>query len=75
MNQLFAAHAELEREMLSQAQREALHGERGALRRGLISDEVFGELRADVDRRLEALALIYAAFQQSVSNHGQENEK
>lgn len=79
MNQLFAAHAELEREMLSQAQREALHGERGALldalRRGLISDEVFGELRADVDRRLEALALIHAAFQQSVSNHGQENEK
>lgn len=67
IKRLFSEHAELERELLLQAQREALDGERGALldalRRGLISDGVFGELRADVDRRLEALALLHAALQ------------
>jgi CPA1 family monovalent cation:H+ antiporter len=68
INRLFTEHAELEREMLLQAQREALEGERGALldalRRGLISDEMFSELRAEIDRRLEALALLHAAIQQ-----------
>jgi hypothetical protein len=64
---LFAEHAELERESLLQARREALLAERAALmdalRQGLLSDEVFEELRADIDRRLEALTLIHAAFQ------------
>jgi CPA1 family monovalent cation:H+ antiporter len=67
IKQLFAEHAELERELLLQARREALEGEQGALidglREGLISDEIFGELRADVDQRLEALVLIRAAGQ------------
>lgn len=76
ISQLFAAHADLERELLLQTQREALDGERGALldalRRGLISDEVFSELRADVDRRLEALALLYAALQQRKQSSGGE---
>ena len=66
INQLFTEHAELEREQLLQAQREALRGEQGALldalRQGLISDAVFGELRADIDRRLEALSLLSAAI-------------
>jgi CPA1 family monovalent cation:H+ antiporter len=76
INQLFAEHADLERELLLQVQREALDGERGALldalRRGLISDEIFSELRADVDRRLEALALLYAALQQRKQSPGGE---
>ena len=67
MNRLFAEHAELERESLFQARREALQAEHGALidalRQGLLSDEVFSELRADVERRLEALALIQASVQ------------
>ncbi len=78
IRQLFGEHADLERELLLQAQREALHGERGALfdalRRGLISDEVFGELRTDVDRRLEALALLHNALSRA-SPHRQENEE
>jgi CPA1 family monovalent cation:H+ antiporter len=65
MNQLFAEHAELERELLLQARREALQAERGALidalRRGMISDEVFRELLTDVDQRLEAIELIRLA--------------
>jgi CPA1 family monovalent cation:H+ antiporter len=65
MTQLFHDHAELEREMLLQARREALQAERGALgdalRRGLISEHVHEELVIDVDYRLEALNLIQAA--------------
>ncbi len=67
INRLFAEHAELERELLLQARREALQAEHGALidalRQGLLSDEVFSELRADVERRLEALDLIQASVQ------------
>ena len=67
INQLFVEHAELERELLLQTRKEALRAERGALidalRQGLVSAEVFEELRADVDRRLEALALIQASVQ------------
>jgi hypothetical protein len=48
-----------------QARREALQAERGALidalRRGMISDEVFRELLTDVDQRLEAIELIRLA--------------
>jgi CPA1 family monovalent cation:H+ antiporter len=64
INQLFAEHPELEREMLLQARREALRAERGALgdalRRGLLSEQVYEELRTDVDHRLEALDMIQA---------------
>ena len=55
----------LEREVLLRARREALRSERGALsdalRQGLISEDVYRELASDVDRRLEALALISEA--------------
>lgn len=71
MSELFAQHADLEREVLLQARREALRTERGALgdalRRGLISDEVYRELTSDVDRRLEALVLISEATALSTS--------
>ena len=66
VKQLFAEHAELERESVLRARQEALLAEHaaliGALRGGLLSDEVSEELRADVDRRLEALSLIHAAL-------------
>jgi CPA1 family monovalent cation:H+ antiporter len=67
MNLLFVEHAELEREILLQARREALQAERGALgqalRRGLLSGDVYEKLSADVDHRLEALDLIQTAIQ------------
>jgi hypothetical protein len=57
----------LERELLIQARREALQAEQAvlmdALRQGLLSDEVFDELRTNIDRRLEAMALIETAVQ------------
>ncbi len=62
MVQLFHDHAELEREMLLKARREALQAERGALgdalRRGFLSEHVYAELVTDIDYRLEALDLI-----------------
>jgi CPA1 family monovalent cation:H+ antiporter len=65
MIQLFAEHPDLEREVLLRARQEALRSERGALsdalRQGLISEDVYRELASDVDRRLEALALISEA--------------
>ncbi|MGD1993778.1 MAG: Na+/H+ antiporter [Anaerolineae bacterium] len=68
MNQLFAEHAELEREMLITARREALRAERSALadalRRGLISEHTYEELYTEVDRRLEALDLIQASIEE-----------
>ena len=75
VKQLFAEHAELELESLLYARREALHAERaalmGALRRGVLSNEVFEELRADVDCRLEALTLIRSAFQRHQQSQGE----
>jgi CPA1 family monovalent cation:H+ antiporter len=69
MNQLFLEHAELEQEILLQARRGALQAERSALgdalRRGLLSDDVYEELRSDVDHRLEAITLIWEAVQDS----------
>ncbi len=66
MIQLFHDHAELEREMLLQARREALQAERGALgdalRRGFLSEHVYTELVTDIDYRLEALHLIQTAI-------------
>ncbi len=66
MVQLFHDHAELEREVLVQARREALQAERGALgdalRRGLLSEHVYADLVSDIDHRLEALDLIQAAI-------------
>jgi hypothetical protein len=71
MTELFTEHAELERDVVLQARREALRAERGALgdalRRGLISDGVYRELTSDADRRLEALALISEATMPSTS--------
>jgi len=65
MTHLLAQHPDLEREILLRARREALRAERGALsdalRQGLISESVYRELAIDVDRRLEALALISEA--------------
>ena len=76
VKRLFADHAELERESLLQARQESLLAERAALmdalRRGSLSDEVFEELRADIDRRLEALTLIHAAFQRRQGRQGGE---
>jgi CPA1 family monovalent cation:H+ antiporter len=75
MNRLFLDHAELEREMLLQARREALRAERGALgeafRRGLLSDDAYRDLVDDVDHRLEALDLI----QGSLPDIGGEQEE
>jgi CPA1 family monovalent cation:H+ antiporter len=69
MNQLFVAHPELERETLLQSRREALQAERvalgDALRQGLLSEEVYEELRTDVDRRLQAVALILSEVQRN----------
>jgi len=68
MNRLFVEHAELEREMLVQARREALRAERSALsdalRRGLLTEDVYQKLSTDLDHRLEALNLIEAAIRQ-----------
>jgi CPA1 family monovalent cation:H+ antiporter len=62
MEQLFVEHADLERDVLLRARREALRAERGALadalRQGLIAENVFRQLTAQTDQRLEALAII-----------------
>lgn len=69
MGLLCADHAELEREMLIQARREALRAERSALgealQRGLLGEDVYEELRNNVDHRLEALNLIEASIEES----------
>jgi CPA1 family monovalent cation:H+ antiporter len=74
MSELFIEHPELEREMLLQARREALQAERGALgdalRRGLLSEHTYEELRADVDHRLEALEMIQANIQEGWTTRG-----
>lgn len=62
LRDLFAQHADLEREVLLRARREALQAERGALadalRKGLIAEHVYRRLAAETDQRLEALAII-----------------
>jgi CPA1 family monovalent cation:H+ antiporter len=67
MAELFAEHADLEREVLLRARREALQAERGALgdalRQGLISEPVFRQLAVEADKRLEAVELISEAVQ------------
>lgn len=59
---VFSDYPELEREIMLQARREALRAERSALsealRRGLLSDEVYKELLEETDSRLEALTVI-----------------
>lgn len=59
---LFRTHAELERDTLLQARREVLLAERAALddalRRGVISEPTYDELRRNMDYRLEAVRLI-----------------
>ncbi len=62
IGRLFRTHAELERDMLLQTRREILLAERAALedalRRGLISEPTYDELRRDADYHLEAVRLI-----------------
>jgi CPA1 family monovalent cation:H+ antiporter len=74
MSELFIEHPQLEREMLIQARREALQAERGALgdalRRGLLSEHTYEELRSDVDHRLEALELIQANIAEGWTQDG-----
>jgi CPA1 family monovalent cation:H+ antiporter len=76
VKRLFAEHAGLERESVLLARREALLAEHAALldalRGGLVSDEVCEELRADVDRRLEALSMIQAALRSSQARQSGE---
>ncbi|GAB4536453.1 MAG: Na+/H+ antiporter [Anaerolineae bacterium] len=72
MSELLARHPDLEREILLRARREALRAERGALsdalRQGLFSEDVYRQLATEIDRRLEALALISEATTPSVSS-------
>jgi CPA1 family monovalent cation:H+ antiporter len=67
MSELYEEHPELERETLLQSRREALQAERvalgDALRQGLVSEEVYDELRTDVDLRLEAVGIILSEVQ------------
>lgn len=67
MDDMFLDHPELEREVLLQSRREALRAERGALaealRRGLLRDDIYQELKTDIDYRLEALNIIQRAAQ------------
>jgi CPA1 family monovalent cation:H+ antiporter len=68
IHQLFIDHPELEREMLLQARREALWAERSALndalRRGLLSEHVYDELKVAIDYRLEALDMIQSSLRE-----------
>jgi CPA1 family monovalent cation:H+ antiporter len=72
MKGLFRSHTDLEGEMLYQARREALQAERTALwdaeRRSLLSSNIYEELVADVDYRLEALDLIFGTTYDQVSD-------
>ncbi len=65
MSRLFYDHAELEGEMLLRARREALNAERSALgdalRRGLLSSQVYEELEQEIDHRLEGIEMIQGA--------------
>jgi CPA1 family monovalent cation:H+ antiporter len=69
MDHLFLEHPQLEREVLLRARREALQAERGALaealRRGLLADDVYAELKTDINYRLEAINIIQAADRNS----------
>jgi len=71
VNHLFVEFPELERDVLLQARQEALQAERAALgealRRRLLSEEVYQQLRTDLDYRLEAVSLI-----QALSHNGPE---
>jgi CPA1 family monovalent cation:H+ antiporter len=62
LQQLYAEHGELERDLVINARREALRAERAALsdavQRGLITDDAFRNLVAEVDKHLEALTVI-----------------
>ncbi|MEA2007666.1 MAG: Na+/H+ antiporter [Chloroflexota bacterium] len=75
MNQLFLDHAELEREMVLQARKEALQAEhvalKDALRRGLLSSNVNEKLAEDINHRLEALDIILTSVQ---NKHTEQKE-
>ncbi|HLY27630.1 MAG TPA: Na+/H+ antiporter [Aggregatilineales bacterium] len=61
LQELYMESGELERDLVINARREALRAERAALteaaRRGLIADEAFRRLIAEVDNRLEAVLM------------------
>jgi CPA1 family monovalent cation:H+ antiporter len=69
MHALYLEYGELERELILVARRDSLRAERVALseamRRGLITEEAFRNLAAEVDQRLEALGLIANPPQES----------
>jgi len=62
LTDLFAEYPDMEKEIIIQARRDALTAEKSALgdalHRGLLSDEVYTELKEEIDRRLEALSVI-----------------
>jgi CPA1 family monovalent cation:H+ antiporter len=72
MKALFREYSELEDEMLYQARREALQAERGALwdayQRNLLSSNLYEELTAEVDYRLEALDLIFGTAYEQIAD-------
>jgi len=72
MKDLFREHSELEGEMMYQARREALQSERGALwdarQRNVLSSNVYEELSAEVDYRLEALDLIFGTTSEQIAD-------
>ncbi len=72
MKELFREHSELEGETMYQARREALQSERGALwdarQRNILSSNVYEELSAEVDYRLEALDLIFGTTSEQIAD-------
>jgi CPA1 family monovalent cation:H+ antiporter len=62
VRELYLEFGELEHDMILNARRESLRAERAALReasqRGLLTDEAFTKLVTEVDKRIDALALI-----------------
>ncbi|MGD9047310.1 MAG: hypothetical protein PVF77_04610, partial [Anaerolineae bacterium] len=65
-------YSDLEGEMLYQARREALQAERGALwdarQRNVLSSNIYEELTAEVDYRLEALDLIFGTTYEQIAD-------
>jgi CPA1 family monovalent cation:H+ antiporter len=68
LGDLFVERPELERETLLESRRKALEAERAALgdsaRQGLLAEDIYTELRHDVDRRLDAIEMILAEVQE-----------
>lgn len=71
LRDLLHDYPELEQAMVLQTRKDLIQAERTALgdaiRRGLISEEVYSELVVEMDHRIEALELIVSAMQESES--------